>query len=118
MYRYAPDRPQRMAQMLAMQQRNQSLNAPPGQRDGMPVMNPSPTYAGAAPNVATGVPPQAMTFNGPQMGSPLQRPLPGTVPQPQNRAPQIGQTRSRRVSPAGMNTPVGGMDRGDFDYGS
>jgi hypothetical protein len=104
MYRYTPDRPQRMAQMLAMQERNQSLNAPAGQRDGMPVMNPSTAYAGATPNTASGMPPQAMNFNGPRMTR-----QPGI-------APQLGQ-RPRRVSPAGINTPQGGADRGDFDYG-
>ena len=103
MYRYFPDRPQRMAQMLAMTQRNSSLNAPPGQRDGMPVMNPSPAYSGATPNTATGVPPQAMSFNGP---------VRSRTPQ---MAPQVGQRG--RLSPPGMNTPSGGRDRGDFDYG-
>ena len=103
MYRYSPDRPQRMAQMLAMQERNQSLNDPPGQRDGMPAMRPSLAYAGATPNTASGMPPQAMNFNGPRMGQP-------------GLAPQIGQAR-RRLSPAGINTPQGGADRGDFDYG-
>jgi hypothetical protein len=104
MYRYTPDRPQRMAQMLAMQERNQSLNAPAGQRDGMPAMRPSLAYAGATPNTASGMPPQAMNFNGPRMTR-----QPGI-------APQLGQ-RPRRVSPAGINTPQGGADRGDFDYG-
>ena len=102
MYRYSPDRPQRMAQMLAMQERNQSLNAPPGQRDGMPAMRPSLAYSGATPNTATGMPPQAMNFNGPRIT-------------PQRIAPQVGQRG--RLSPPGMNTPSGGRDRGDFDYG-
>ena len=102
MYRYTPDRPQRMAQMLAMQERNQSLNAPPGQRDGMPAMRPSLAYAGATPNTATGMPPQAMNFNGPRF-----------TPQ----APQVGQARPRRIGSPGLTTPQGGADRGDFDYG-
>ena len=99
MYRYSPDRPQRMAQMLAMQERNQSLNAPPGQRDGMPAMRPSLAYSGATPNTATGMPPQAMNFNGPSM------------------SPQIGAARPRRTGSPGLTTPQGGANRGDFDYG-
>jgi len=127
MYGYdRPDRPQRMAQMLAMQERNKSIGAPPGQRDGMPAMRPTLAYSGATPNTASGVPPQAMNFNGPQM-----TPQPGMsgmamegVPgraggammrRPQ-ASPQIGGRPMRpRVGSPGMTTPQGGSYRGDFE---
>jgi hypothetical protein len=125
---YTPDRPQRMAQMLAMQERNRSIAAPPGQRDGMPAMRPSLAYSGATPNTASGVPPSTMNFNGPQMS-----PQPGTMGMagapgrmgsapmrqmgpPPVRSPQIG--NQRRVSSPGMTTPQGGRYRGDFDDGA
>ena len=132
---FRPDRPQRMAQMLAMQERNRSLAAPPGQRDGMPAMRPSLAYSGATPNTASGVPPQAMNFNGPQM-----TPQPGTTGRPgvmdgmgrppmggrmMGRSPQIGGGMQRPRGPGaqgyprspGLTTPQGGGYRGDFDYG-
>ena len=127
---FTPDRPQRMAQMLAMQERNRSINAPPGQRDGMPVMRPSLAYSGATPNTATGVAPQAMNFNGPQMtaqpgtmgmaGAPGRY---GSAPMrqmgpPPVRSPQIGMQSRSRVSSPGMTTPQGGRYRGDFDDGA
>ena len=135
MYRYTPDRPQRMAQMLAMQERNQSLNAPPGQRDGMPAMRPSLAYAGATPNTATGMPPQAMNFSGPmttpQPGITGRAGIMGGMGRPQmgmNRppmSPQIGGQMQRPRGPGaqgyprspGLTTPQGGGYRGDFDYG-
>ena len=118
---FRPDRPQRMAQMLAMQERNQSLTAPAGQRDGMPAMRPSLAYSGATPNTATGVPPQAMNFNGPQM-----TPQPGTTGRPgiMGRSPQVGggmqRPRGAQGYPRspGLTTPQGGGYRGDFDYGT
>ena len=127
---YRPDRPQRMAQMLALQERNRSIGAPPGQRDGMPVMRPSLAYSGATPNTATGVPPQAMNFNGPQMtaqpgttgmmGAPGRA---GSAPMrqmgpPPMRSPQIGNMQRPRASSPGMTTPQGGRYRGDFDDGA
>jgi hypothetical protein len=123
---YTPDRPQRMAQMLAMQERNRSIAAPPGQRDGMPAMRPSLAYSGATPNTASGVSPSTMNFNGPQMS-----PQPGTMGMapgrmgsapmrqmgpPPVRSLQIG--NQRRVSSPGMTTPQGGRYRGDFDDGA
>ena len=102
---YSPDRrPQQLAQMLAAQERNTSLGAPPGQRDMAMRQVPGLAFSQPTPNAAPGVPPQAMNFNGPRMTR-----QPGI-------APQLGQ-RPRRVSPAGINTPQGGADRGDFDYG-
>jgi hypothetical protein len=130
---FRPDRPQRMAQMLAMQERNRSIGAPAGQRDGMPAMRPSLAYSGATPNTASGVPPQAMNFNGPQMtpqpgmGGMMQgmgRPQMGQTRMPPQQmadtAPQIGNRlmRPRMPSPAGMTTPQGGSYRGDFENAS
>lgn len=124
---FRPDRPQRMAQMLALQERNRSISAPPGQRDGMPAMRPSLAYSGATPNTATGVAPQMMNFNGPQMtaqpGTTGMMGAPGrmgsTPMRPsQMRSPQIGNMQRPRVSSAGMTTPQGGRYRGDFDDGA
>lgn len=135
MYGYdRPDRPQRMAQMLAMQERNRSIGAPAGQRDGMPAMRPSLAYSGATPNTASGVPPQAMNFNGPQMtpqpgmggmamGVPG-RMAGGMMPRPQmgmpRMPPQIGGQPMRPRMPAspGLTTPQGGSYRGDFENAS
>jgi hypothetical protein len=128
---YTPDRPQRMAQMLAMQERNRSITAPPGQRDGMPAMRPSLAYSGATPNTASGVPPQMMNFNGPQMspqpGIGRMGGVPGRQmgpPPMRQMAPQVGGVRrpqgigSQGAPMArGMMTPQGGGYRGDFDYG-
>jgi hypothetical protein len=132
---FRPDRPQRMAQMLAMQERNRSIGAPPGQRDGMPAMRPSLAYSGATPNTASGVPPQAMNFNGPQMtpqpgmggmamegvpgrasGAMMARPQMGMPRMP----PQIGGQPMRPRQPAspGLTTPQGGSYRGDFENAS
>ena len=122
---FTPDRPQRMAQMLAMQERNRSIGAPPGQRDGMPAMRPSMAYSGATPNTASGVPPQAMNFNGPQMtpqpgmGGMAMEGIPGRaggamMQRPQMGPPQIS-TAARRTATPGMTTPQGGRYRGDFD---
>lgn len=115
---FQPDRPQRMAQMLAMQERNRSLNAPSGQRDGMPAMRPSMAYSGATPNTASGMPPQAQNFTGP-----INTPQPGTTgfsgygPMPR-RSPQLGGVSyPRKPSSAGLTTPQGGRYRGDFDDG-
>ena len=121
---FRPDRPQRMAQMLAMQERNRSIGAPPGQRDGMPAMRPSLAYSGATPNTASGVPPQAMNFNGPQMtpqpgmGGMTVEGVPGRMSSAMmpRQSPQIGGLRRMPKSP-GMTTPAGGRYRGDFDDG-
>ena len=120
-----PDRrPQELARVLAMQERNSSL-------DGMtPRQAPQPSlaYAGATPNSAPGVAPQNMNFNGPQgpqqyrgpisypamsAMAPLQQ---GGAAMGMPRAPQLGgMQRQRMPSPAGMTTPQGGRYRGDFD---
>lgn len=120
---FQPDRPQRMAQMLAMQERNRSIAAPPGQRDGMPAMRSSLAYSGATPNTAPGVPPSAMNFNGPQMtaqpgfGGMQVKGVPGR--QSPAVAPQVGGVRRPPKGPAaGMMTPAGGRYRGDFDDGA
>lgn len=102
--------------MLAMQERNSSL-------DGMtPRRQPQPSlaYAGATPNAAPGVAPQNMNFNGPQGPSqyrgPISNPALSASAAPQQGAPQIGgMMRGRRPSPPGMTTPQGGTYRGDFD---
>lgn len=114
-----PDRrPQELARVLAMQERNSSL-------DGMtPRQQPQPSlaYAGATPNSAPGVAPQNMNFNGPQGPSqyrgPISNPALTANAAPQQGAPQIGGMRrqqNRMPSPAGMTTPQGGRYRGDFD---
>ena len=120
-----PDRrPQELARVLAMQERNSSL-------DGMtPRQAPQPSlaYAGATPNSAPGVAPQNMNFNGPQgpqqYRGPISNPAMSAMAPPQQggaamgmpRAPQLGgMQRQRMPSPAGMTTPQGGRYRGDFD---
>lgn len=120
-----PDRrPQELARVLAMQERNSSL-------DGMtPRQMPQPSlaYAGATPNSAPGVAPQNMNFNGPQgpqqYRGPISNPAMSAMAPPQQggaamgmpRAPQLGgMQRQRMPSPAGMTTPQGGRYRGDFD---
>lgn len=121
-----PDRrPQELARMLAMQERNSSL-------DGMtPRRQPQPSlaYAGATPNAAPGVAPQNMNFNGPagpsQYGGPISNPAMSAMAPPQQgpMSPQIGGRPQRPrgagaqgypMSP-GMMTPQGGQYRGDFD---
>lgn len=120
-----PDRrPQELARVLAMQERNSSL-------DGMtPRQQPQPSlaYSGATPNSAPGVAPQNMNFNGPQgpqqYRGPISNPAMSAMAPPQQggaamgmpRAPQLGgMQRQRMPSPAGMTTPQGGRYRGDFD---
>lgn len=116
-----PDRrPQELARMLAMQERNSSL-------DGMtPRQMPQPSlaYAGATPNAAPGVPPQSMNFNGPQGPSqyrgPISNPAMSASAPPQQGVPQMppqisNSRRPRMPSPQGMTTPQGGRYRGDFD---
>lgn len=113
-----PDRrPQELARMLAMQERNASLDSPTPRQQPQPSL----AYAGATPNSAPGVAPQNMNFNGPQGPSqyrgPISNPALSSNAPPQQGAPQIGGVRqSRRMpSPAGMTTPQGGRYRGDFD---
>ena len=124
---FRPDRrPQQLAQMMAMQERNQSLAAPAGQRDMAMRQMPGLGYGQATPNAASGMPPQAMNFNGPmttmQPGLGVNRPQMG-MNRPQmgmpQMSPQVGgpPMRPRMPSPAGMTTPQGGGYRGDFDYG-
>jgi hypothetical protein len=129
---FQPDRrPQQMARMLAMQERNSSLNAPPGQRDMAYRQTAGLGYAQPTPNVAPGVPPQAMNFNGPPQAMQGGRPfgygqsMGGTgmmgMGAPRNapmRSPQVGMGVRPRVSSPGMTTPQGGRYRGDFDDGA
>lgn len=130
---FQPDRrPQQMARMLAMQERNSSLNAPPGQRDMAYRQTAGLGYAQPTPNTAPGVPPQAMNFNGP-----MTTPQPGLTgssgimggmgrPMGSRMSPQIGGQMQRPRSPGaqsyprspGLTTPQGGGYRGDFDYGT
>ena len=131
---FTPDRrPQQLAQMMAMQERNRSLSAPPGQRDMAMRQVPGMGYGQATPNTAPGVPPQNMSFNGPQttmqpgitgspgmmggMGRPPMRGMPQGMPR--GMPPQVGgqPMRPRMPSPAGMTTPQGGTYRGDFENG-
>jgi hypothetical protein len=139
---FQPDRkPQQMARMLAMQERNRSLNAPGNNMQNVP--QPNQMYSGATPNVNPGIPPQAMNFNGPQQarqggmplgyGGPIQGmgqpqmgpPQAGMMGRPQ--APQIGGMRPRAPRGPGaigypqspsMTTPQGGNYRGDFENAS
>ena len=122
-----PDRrPQELARMLAMQERNSSLNGPTMQQP----VQPSKAYAGATPNSAPGVTPQSMNFNGPagpsQYGGPISNPAMSMMaPRQQGgpeSAPQIGGMRRPMAAGArgypsspGMTTPQGGTYRGDFD---
>lgn len=139
---FTPDRkPQQMARMLAMQERNLSLNSPGNNMQNVP--QPNLMYSGATPNVNPGIPPQAMNFNGPmqarQGGMPLGYgpPIQGRG-QPQMgppgmargmgapRPPQIGGMPQRPRGPGaigypaspGMTTPQGGSYRGDFENAS
>ena len=129
---FTPDRrPQQLAQMLAAQERNTSLGAPPGQRDMAMRQVPGLGYSQATPNAAPGVPPQAMNFSGP-----MTTPQPGLTgsrgiisgmgrPMGNRMSPQIGGQMQRPRGPGaqgyprspGMTTPQGGGYRGDFDYG-
>lgn len=130
---FTPDRrPQQLAQMLAAQERNRSLTAPPGQRDMAMRQVPGMGYSQATPNAAPGVPPQAMNFSGPmttpQPGLTGSRGIMGGMGRPMgNRmSPQIGGQMQRPRGPGaqgyprspGMTTPQGGGYRGDFDYGT
>lgn len=134
---FSPDRrPQQLAQMLAAQERNTSLGAPPGQRDMAMRQVPGLGYSQPTPNAAPGVPPQAMNF-----GGPMTTPQPGITgragfmggmgrpPMGMGRAPmspQVGNRPQRPRGPGaqgypsspGMTTPQGGGYRGDFDYGT
>jgi len=123
---FTPDRkPQQMARMLAMQERNLSLNSPGNNMRNVP--QPNLMYAGATPNTNPGVPPQAMNFNGPPQAMQGGRPMGYGPPvrsmgQPQMgppRSPQVGgmMQRPRMPAPAGMTTPQGGSYRGDFENG-
>ena len=123
---FTPDRkPQQMARMLAMQERNLSLNSPGNNMRNVP--QPNLMYSGATPNTNPGVPPQAMNFNGPPQAMQGGRPMGYGPPvrsmgQPQMglpRSPQVGgmMQRPRMPAPAGMTTPQGGSYRGDFENG-
>ena len=130
---FSPDRrPQQLAQMLAAQERNRSLTAPPGQRDMAMRQVPGMGYSQATPNAAPGVPPQAMNFSGPmttpQPGLTGSRGIMGGMGRLMgNRmSPQIGGQMQRPRGPGaqgyprspGLTTPQGGGYRGDFDYGT
>lgn len=118
-----PDRrPQELARMLAMQERNASLD---GMTPRQP-QQPSLAYAGATPNSAPGVAPQSMNFNGPrgpaQYTGPISNPAMSAMAPPQQGAPQVvGMRRPQGAgargypSSPGMTTPQGGTYRGDFD---
>jgi hypothetical protein len=115
-----------MARMLAMQERNLSLNSPGNNMRNVP--QPNLMYAGGTPNTNPGVPPQAMNFNGPPQAMQGGRPMGYGPPvrsmgQPQMgppRSPQVGgmMQRPRMPAPAGMTTPQGGSYRGDFENAS
>jgi hypothetical protein len=124
-----PDRrPQELARMLAMQERNSSLNGPTMQQP----VQPSLGMEGGTPNAMPGVAPQAMNFNGPQMqqyrqlisnaalsqAQPIQQSGPEMAPQiggMQRRRPPMGAGARGYPSSPGMTTPQGGRNRGDFD---
>jgi len=126
---FTPDRkPQQMARMLAMQERNLSLNSPGNNMRNVP--QPNLMYAGGTPNTNPGVPPQAMNFNGPPQAMQGGRPMGYGPPMsgmgsPQMGPPRMGMARSPQVggmmqrprmpAPAGMTTPQGGSYRGDFE---
>jgi hypothetical protein len=128
---FTPDRkPQQMARMLAMQERNLSLNSPGNNMRNVP--QPNLMYSGATPNTNPGVPPQAMNFNGPPQAMQGGRPMGYGPPMsgmgsPQMGPPRMGMARSPQVggmmqrprmpAPAGMTTPQGGSYRGDFENG-
>jgi hypothetical protein len=126
-----PDRrPQELARMLAMQERNASLGGPVPQQP----MRPSLAYAGATPNTAPGTAPQNMNFNGPpgpqQYSGPISNPAMSAMAPPQQGGPmmqrnpmmppQIGGQPMRPRMPAspGLTTPQGGSYRGDFENAS
>lgn len=145
---FQPDRkPQQMARMLAMQERNRSLNVPGNNMANVP--QPNQMYSGATPNVNPGIPPQAMNFNGPQqarqggmplgfggpmqgMGQPQMGPPPAGMSRPPGmptgmmRRPDAPQVSMRPRGPGamgypaspGMTTPQGGNYRGDFENAS
>ena len=129
---FTPDRkPQQMARMLAMQERNLSLNSPGNNMRNVP--QPNLMYSGATPNTNPGVPPQAMNFNGPPQAMQGGRPMGYGPPMsgmgsPQMGPPRMGMARSPQVggmmqrprmpAPAGMTTPQGGSYRGDFENAS
>jgi hypothetical protein len=127
---FTPDRkPQQMARMLAMQERNLSLNSPGNNMRNVP--QPNLMYSGATPNTNPGVPPQAMNFNGPPQAMQGGRPMgygppmsgmgsPQMGPPRMARSPQVGgmMQRPRMPAPAGMTTPQGGSYRGDFENAS
>lgn len=130
---FSPDRrPQQLAQMLAAQERNTSLGAPPGQRDMAMRQVPGLGYSQPTPNAAPGVPPQAMNFSGPvttpQPGLTGSRGIMGGMGRPMGSrmSPQIGGQMQRPRGPGaqgyprspGLTTPQGGGYRGDFDYGT
>ena len=136
---FSPDRrPQQLAQMLAAQERNTSLGAPPGQRDMAMRQVPGMGYSQPTPNAAPGVPPQAMNFSGPMttpqpgltgsrgiMGGMGRPPMGMNRPMGNRMSPQIGGQMQRPRGPGaqgyprspGLTTPQGGGYRGDFDYG-
>jgi hypothetical protein len=130
---FSPDRrPQQLAQMLAAQERNTSLGAPPGQRDMAMRQVPGLGYSQPTPNAAPGVPPQTMNFNGPMTtqqpgltGRPGIMGGMGRPPMGNKISPQIGGQMQRPRGPGaqgyprspGLTTPQGGGYRGDFDYG-
>jgi len=124
---FTPDRkPQQMARMLAMQERNLSLNSPGNNMRNVP--QPNLMYAGGTPNTNPGVPPQAMNFNGPPQAMQGGRPMGYGPPMSGMGSPQMGPPRSPQVggmmqrprmpAPAGMTTPQGGSYRGDFENAS
>ena len=134
---FSPDRrPQQLAQMLAAQERNTSLGAPPGQRDMAMRQVPGLGYSQPTPNAAPGVPPQSMNFSGPmttpQPGITGSRGIMGGMGRPQmgmNRPPMSPQVGGQMQRPRGagaqgyprspgLTTPQGGGYRGDFDYGT
>ena len=134
---FTPDRkPQQMARMLAMQERNLSLNSPGNNMRNVP--QPNLMYAGGTPNTNPGVPPQAMNFNGPPQamqggrsmgyGPPMSgmgSPQMGPPRMGMARSPQVGGMMQRPRGPGamgypaspGLTTPQGGSYRGDFENG-
>ena len=107
-----PDRrPQELARMLAMQERNASLD---GMTPRQP-QQPSLAYAGATPNSGPSqyrgpISNPAMSMMAPrQQGGPESAPQIGGM-----RRPSGAGARGYPSSP-GMTTPQGGTYRGDFD---
>ena len=94
-----PDRrPQELARMLAMQERNASLD---GMTPRQP-QQPSLAYAGATPNSAPGVAPQNMNFNGPSGPSQYRGPISN---------PAMSMMAPRQQSGPEMAPQIGGMRR-------